>query len=130
MRKTIVTTPDIYEMTWDYSTAIKVTGGSLLFVSGIIGMTPDGKLAPDLLTQADTAFANLEKVMVSAGGTLRDIVKVNVFVGENYRDHMAEMRKIRSRYFTGDFPVSTLVQVAGFANPDYLFEIEAIAALP
>ena len=34
-----------------------------------------------------------------------------------------------ARYFTHDFPVSTLVQVVGFAGPDYRFEIEAIAAV-
>jgi enamine deaminase RidA (YjgF/YER057c/UK114 family) len=41
-----------------------------------------------------------------------------------------DLREVRARYFTHDFPVSTLVQVAGFAGPDYRFEIEAIAAVP
>ncbi len=72
----------------------------------------------------------MSAVLEAAGGTLADVVKVNVYVGEDYQLHIEEMREVRSRFFPRDFPVSTLVQVAGFANPVYLFEVEAIAVLP
>ncbi|TQM11592.1 RidA family protein [Pseudonocardia kunmingensis] len=130
MHKTFISPTSIYAPTWDFSQAIKVTGGSLLFVSGIIGYRPDGTMPRGLVDQAEVAFENLQQVLAAAGGAMADIVKVNVFVGEDYRLHRDEMREVRSRFFPRDFPVSTLVQVAGFANPDYLFEIEAIAALP
>jgi enamine deaminase RidA (YjgF/YER057c/UK114 family) len=54
---------------------------------------------------------------------------VNVFVRDDFRLVRDDLREIRRKYFTGDFPVSTLVQVAGFADPRYLFEIEAIAVV-
>lgn len=123
--------PSIYPMTWQYSPAISVTGGRTLYISGIIGARADGSIpVGDIGAQAELAFANLEQVVRAGGGTMRDIVKVNVYVGEEYASRAAELREIRQRYFPSEFPTSTLVRVAGFANPDYLFEIEAIAVVP
>jgi uncharacterized RmlC-like cupin family protein/enamine deaminase RidA (YjgF/YER057c/UK114 family) len=123
--------PSIYPMTWQYSPAISVRGGRTLYISGIIGARPDGSIpVGDIAAQAELAFANLEQVVRAGGGVMRDIVKVNVYVGEEYVARAAELRTIRQRYFPSDFPTSTLVRVAGFANPDYLFEIEAIAVVP
>lgn len=128
--KEFINPPDMYGATWQFNQAIRVRGGDLLFVSGIVGLAADGTIAKgDIAAQSEAAFANLEMVLAEAGGTLADIVKVNVYVGEAYTDKIDELRAIRARFFTGDYPVSTLVQVAGFANPDYLFEVEAIAVL-
>ncbi len=123
--------PSIYPMTWQYSPAISVRGGRTLYISGVIGARPDGSIpVGDIAAQAELAFANLEQVVRAGGGAMRDIVKVNVYVGEEYAARAAELRAIRQRYFPSEFPTSTLVRVAGFANPDYLFEIEAIAVVP
>ncbi len=131
MEKRYIEVPSIYPMTWDYSAAIETRGGRTLYISGIVGARKDGTFpAGDIVAQAELAFANLSEVLKAAGGTLRDIVKVQVYVGEDYGVHAAEIRKVRSRYFPDDYPTSTLVRVAGFANPVYLFEIEAIAVLP
>lgn len=130
MEKTFIAPKDIYNPTWQFTHAIKVTGGSLLFVSGVVGITPDGQLPKgDIVRQSEIAYENLRKILAAAGGTLADIVKVNIYVGDDYAKQRDALRDMRARFFTGDYPVSTLVQVAGFANPDYLFEIEAIAAI-
>lgn len=127
----VIEVPTIYPMTWQYSPAISVRGGRTLYISGVIGARPDGSIpVGDIGAQAELAFANLEQVVRAGGGTMRDIVKVNVYVGEEYAARAAELRAIRQRHFPSDFPTSTLVRVAGFANPDYLFEIEAIAVVP
>jgi enamine deaminase RidA (YjgF/YER057c/UK114 family) len=130
MEKRIIRPDGVYPPTADFSQAIRVSGGDLVFVSGIIGMRPDGSMPRDTREQVELAFANLAKVLDASGATLADVVKVNVFVGEDFRLMRDDVREIRSRYFTHDFPVSTLVQVAGFASPEYRFEIEAIAAVP
>jgi len=127
--KQVVTPTTIYAPTWQFSQAVKVTGGSLLFVSGIVGYRPDGTLPATMVDQAEQAYRNLAEVLRAAGGALADIVKVTVFVGDDYAAHRDEMREIRARFFDAPFPASTLIQVAGFANPDYRFEIEAVAAL-
>lgn len=129
MKKEFLNPQDIYAPTWQFSQAIKTTGGSLVFVSGLVGFRPDGSMPEGIVEQARVAFENLRKVMHAAGGDLADIVKVNIYVSEDYANNATEIREVRARFFTGDYPVSTLVQVAGFANPDYLFEIEAIAVV-
>lgn len=129
MLKRVVRPEGVYPPTADFSQAIRVSGGDLVFVSGIIGMRPDGSMPADSRAQVELAFANLARVLDASGATPADVVKVNVFVGESFALMRDDVREIRSRYFTHDFPVSTLVQVAGFASPEYRFEIEAIAVV-
>lgn len=131
MKKEIIQADDTYALPWQFNQAVKVTEGrSILFFSALAGYEPDGTLDRDnAAAQAEAAFENLRKVVEAAGGTMADIVKTTVYVREDFRIHRDALREVRSRYFTGDFPASTLIQVAGFANPDYLFEIEAIAIL-
>ena len=71
----------------------------------------------------------MAKVVRAAGGTLADVVKTTVYVWEDFLEYRDALRAIRSRYFTENYPASTLVQVVGFATPDYLFQIEAIAVI-
>ncbi len=128
--KEFINPPNMYGATWQFNQAIRVRDGDLLFVSGIVGLSQDGSIAQgDIVAQSEAAFENLSMVLAEAGGSLADIVKVNVYVGESYTGRREELRQVRARFFTGDYPVSTLMQVAGFANPDYLFEVEAIAIL-
>lgn len=129
MGKTIVEVPSIYEPAGQYSHAISVTGGRTVYLSGVVGKRPDGSMAEGVGAQADQAFQNLQEVMHAAGGTLADIVKVGIFLGVDFATHAAELREIRARYLIGDFPTSTLLRVDGFAGPEYLFEIEAVAVI-
>lgn len=132
MQKRAINPTTIYAPTWDFSQAIEVSGAPrLLFISGIMGFRPDGSISNSMAEQSDQAYRNLAEVLAAAGGTLADIVKVTVLVGEDYPAHRDAMREVRARYFTEEpFPASTLMRVEGFAGRDYKFEIEAIAALP
>ena len=131
MNKEFINAEDTYAPPWHFNQAVKVSeGSSMLFFSALAGYEPDGTLDRDsVVAQAEAAFENLRKVVEAAGGTLANIVKTTVYVREDFLVHRDALREVRSRYFIGDFPASTLIQVAGFANPDYLFEIEAIAVL-
>ncbi|SFR90795.1 Enamine deaminase RidA, house cleaning of reactive enamine intermediates, YjgF/YER057c/UK114 family [Agromyces sp. CF514] len=129
-RREVVTPAGVYPPTADFSQAIRVTAGDLVFVSGIIGMRPDGTMPTTAREQIELAFENLVAVLRAADASPDDVVKVNVFIGEEFALVRDDLREIRARHFTHDFPVSTLVQVAGFASPAYRFEIEAIAAPP
>lgn len=129
MKRQILNPPEMYAPTWQFSQAVKVTGGSLLFVSGIMGFRPDGTMPTGIVAQAEQTFSNLRTVLRAAGGDLDDIVKVTVFVGSDYSAHREELRDVRARFFPVTYPASTLVQVAGFAGPEYLIEVEATAVL-
>ena len=65
--------------------------------------------------------------MEAAGGRVDDIVKVVVYVTDIKRRE--EFWKARRETFTGDFPVSTLVEVRALAAPELLVEVEAVAIL-
>ena len=66
--------------------------------------------------------------MVEAvGGTSDDVVKVTIYV-VNIRQN-TEVWRARQEFFKGDFPASTLVQVAALGTPEVLVEIEAVAHL-
>ena len=67
------------------------------------------------------------RAVEAAGGSLDDIVRVDVFV-RNVEDFDA-IHAVRRQYFTGVPPASTMVEVAKFVNKDYLIEINAIAVV-
>ncbi len=124
--------PDVvYEPPWKFTQAVKVKNvGSLLFLSGIVAFDQDGNIARgDIVTQAEVVYDNIRKIVESAGGTVDSIVKMNTYIGEDWRVHRTEIRDARLKVFPDDPPASTLLQVAGFADPDYMIEIEAIAVL-
>lgn len=131
MTKEFLNPSDVYQPTGQFTQAIKVTDGTLVFVSGIVGYEPDMTIAKgDIVRQAEVAYENLRRVMAAAGGSPSDIVKVTIYIGEDFTAKREALRDVRSKFFGDHAPASTLVQVAGFASHDYLFEIEAVAVLP
>jgi 2-iminobutanoate/2-iminopropanoate deaminase len=97
-----------------------------LHVSGQVGVTPEGKVAEGAEAQIEQAWRNVLSVLATAGMGARDLVKVTTFLID--RADLATARAIRDRMLQGAEPASTLIFVAGLASPDWLVEIEAIAA--
>jgi enamine deaminase RidA (YjgF/YER057c/UK114 family) len=77
-----------------------------------------------MYAQAMEAFRKIRDLMAAAGGTMDDVVKINIFVTD-IRER-EEVWRARAEYFTGDFPCSTLVEVSGLATPALKVEIEAV----
>jgi enamine deaminase RidA (YjgF/YER057c/UK114 family) len=101
-------------------------GARWLHVSGQVGANPDGSLAKGIEAQTERAFRNIETILKAAGMGFDDVVKINSFLLT--REHVPVLRTVRDRLFTKTAPASTLIMVAGLAHPDWLVEIEAIAA--
>jgi enamine deaminase RidA (YjgF/YER057c/UK114 family) len=76
-------------------------------------------------------FANLKIAVEAAGGTMADIVKLNIYlVAEVDQSEVPKLRAIRDRYVNvASPPASTLVVVTRLARPGWLLEIEAVAAI-
>ena len=99
-------------------------------IAYVAGMTARGTDAAvlakmDEYEQAKQIFGKIKSMIVAAGGTMADVVKVIIYV-TNIKNN-TKVWKARAEFFTGNFPVSTLVQVAALAAPEILVEIEAIA---
>lgn len=113
-----------------YSNCVKVTAGSLLFISGQVGFDREGRLVGkgDARAQAAQALENIKAILQANGASMDDVVKVTVFVTDmRYFDDIAE---VRVRYFPKNGPASTIVEVSKLALPDLLIEIEAVAVVP
>jgi 2-iminobutanoate/2-iminopropanoate deaminase len=112
-----------------YSHGIAVPAGHrLLFTSGQLGIRADQTIPSDCEAQADLCFANIAAILAEDGMTLANIIRVNAYVTD--REHMQGYMRSRDRQFPGIPPASTLMIVTGFTRPEFLVEIEAVAAAP
>lgn len=97
-----------------------------LHVSGQVGVAPDGTIPEEPEAQIELAWDNLVAVLADAGMTQADLVKVDGFITRP--DLVPLYRKIREQRFAGHAAATTMVIVAGLAEPNLLVEIQAIAA--
>ena len=100
--------------------------GDQVFIAGMTAVYGDELVGGDsMYEQAKATFGKIRNLIEAAGGVMDDIVKVNIFVTDITRRE--EVWAARRESFSGDFPVSTLVQVdAVGGRPDCLVEIEAV----
>ena len=128
-KKERITSPKVKEpppKTW--SQALKA--GKHLFIAGQVGLDAEGELVGrgNVSVQATQTFENIKALVEEAGGTMDDIVKLTIYLTD-MRDR-PKVLEVREKYFTGDFPTSTLVMVSMLAFEGLLIEIDAIAVLP
>ena len=110
-----------------YSHGVEVSAGARwLYISGQVGVTPEGKVADGAAAQIEQAWRNVLSVLEAAGMGPRDLVKVTTFLIN--RADLPTARTMRDRMLQGAASASTLLFVAGLASPEWLVEIEAIAA--
>ena len=99
-----------------------------IHISGQVGVGPDGSLAADPRGQIDQAWSNLAAQLDAAGVSSDAIVKLTVFLTR--REDLAYYRESRGRFLGDLAPASTLLFVAGLADPEMIVEIEAVCARP
>lgn len=110
-----------------YSHAIEVPPNARwLYISGQVGIGPDGKVGQGIQQQAAFAWANLLTILNSAGMGVEDLVKVTTFLTR--AQDIQESRNARVKVLGSVKPASTLVVISALAAPEYLIEIEAHAA--
>ena len=98
----------------------------MVFCSGQLGIAADGSVPDGVTAQAEICFASIKAILAEAGFTLANLVRLNAFVTQ--REHMAEYMAVRDRYVSEPLPTSTLMIVSGFTRPEFLVEVEAVAA--
>ena len=126
MAKTLNPT-DIHPPFAPYSPGIEIPAHSrMILVSGQLGIAPDGSVPADCGSQTELCFANIAAILREGGLGLANIVKLNAYA--THREHLAAYMAVRNRLFAAPYPASTLMIVSGFARPEFVVEIEAIAA--
>ncbi|RPD42027.1 RidA family protein [Chitinophaga barathri] len=120
----IAITPDPYK---PYRLAQGYRAGDLLFISGQTAIDGSGQLAGigNFDIQAEKTFENLQKVLEAGGSSLKNVIKVTIFLRS--MENFNKIVELRGRYFTAPYPADTIVEVSSLYSPDALIEIEAIA---
>jgi len=121
--------PDMHKSPAFSQGTIVPAGSRILYVGGQNGVGPDGKVVGDTIqAQTEQALRNVLAILAAAGATQEDVAKMNI--------HIIEGTDVNAGFGAslavwGANPTAiTVVSVPSFANPDFLVEIDAIAALP
>lgn len=110
-----------------YSHGIEVPPNArLLYIAGQVGIAPDGKLASDVEGQADQCWRNIAAILAAAGMSIGNLVKVTHFLTR--AENVAAYRKVFIPHLGDARPASTLLVISALARPDFLVEVEAVAA--
>ena len=112
-----------------YSHVVKITSPkTLVFIAGQTSRDASGNIVgkDNFAEQVDQVFKNIEVALASENLTFADVVKINMYLTDiKYRPQLHEARV---RYLKGVQPASTLVAITALAHPDYMLEIEVVAA--
>jgi enamine deaminase RidA (YjgF/YER057c/UK114 family) len=115
-----------------YSQIVEVSAGRMIFIAGQTALDRDGNVVGknDFAAQAEQVFQNLTVALQASGCTPANLVKLTVFLTE--MDNLGAYREARNRFFATVTPPAapavTLVEVSKLYGPDFMIEIEAIAA--
>jgi len=116
-----------------YSQIVDVSAGRLVFIAGQTALDRDGNVVgkDDFAAQAERVFENLAVALRASGCTAANLVKLTVFLTD--MDNLGRYREARNRFFASVTPPAapavTLVEVSKLYGPNFLLEVEAIAAV-
>jgi len=125
MARTIISTAHAPAAIGTYSQAVRV--GDTVYLSGQIGLDPERmQLVEGIDAQIVRVFDNLKAVAEASGGSLADVVKLNVFLTD--LAHFATVNEVMGRYFSEPFPARAAVGVAALPR-GALVEADAVLVL-
>ena len=128
MIKQIIQTDAAPAAVGPYSQAIAVTGGKTVYVSGQIGLDPKtGELVSDNFeAQVRQCFDNLTAVIAAAGGSLENVVKLNLFLTDLSK--FASVNAIMAEVMPEPYPARSTLGVASLPK-NAQFEVEAMLVI-
>ena len=113
----------------NYAHAVLSEGaGTLLHLSGVVGVRPDGTIPDDLADQASVVWSNIAAILTEAEMAMTDIVSITTYVVVDFMDGLPEVMAARNHALGGQRVASTLVTVPALARPAWKMEIAVVAA--
>jgi len=110
-----------------YSHAVEVPEGSrLLYISGEVGVLPDGTVPETIEAQAEACWRNIIAILADTGMRVQDLVKITTYLVRP--EDVAAAGAARAKHFGDARPGSATIIVKALVNPAWLIEIEAVAA--
>ena len=124
-----ITPPGIRAPFARYSYGVEIPPGHRILVcSGQLGISAADQVPPTIEEQTHLCFRNVGVVLEAAGFAFSDVVRISAFVVS--REHLKGYMSVRDLYIADPPPASTLMIVSGFSRPEFLVEVEVIAAAP
>src|SRR5262249_40908756 len=123
------TNPPTLSKPTGYTHVVETVGAvKTVYIAGQVALDRDGNVVgSDMRAQAEQVFRNLEIALATAGAKFSDVVKMNTYATD--LSQIAAYREVRAQHFGETSPASTLVQVVKLARPEFLLEVEVIAAV-
>ena len=112
-----------------YAPATVAPVGKIIHVAGQPGSARDGSVPDDYESQIHLALLNLRKIIIAARASVKDIAKLTLYIVNYDAANRKHTRHIQ-RFLGGHRPAITLIPVPKLAAPSWLFEIDAVLALP
>jgi len=124
MARKLISSGSPYEKPIGFSRAVRV--GNVIAVSGTGPIGPDGRTAcADAYGQTVRCLEIIKEAVEAAGGRLEHVVRTRMMLADVSK--WEEVARAHGEYFGEIRPASTLVEVKGFVQPDWLVELEADA---
>lgn len=101
-------------------------GARWLYTTGQVGVDADGRIGTGIREQCEIAWTNILTILAEAGMGVEDLVRVNAFLTD--RSYIEPYRVARDALLKRPYPASTVLVVAELALPEFLVEIDAVAA--
>jgi reactive intermediate/imine deaminase len=128
MEKKTIHTTDAPQAIGTYSQGIRVSGGDTLYISGQIGLEPSTMhMVEGIENQIHRVFQNLTAVAAAGGGSLGDIVKLNVYLTD--LSNFQKVNEIMVQYFSAPYPARAAIGVSALPR-NALVEIDAVLVVP
>jgi len=110
-----------------YSDSIEVSPNlRWLLTSGTPGLATDGNLPKDISAQAELAWKHINRMLELANMTVADIVKVTQYLTR--AEDIPAYGKVRARFLGDVRPASMLLVISQLVQPEFLVEVEIVAA--
>ncbi len=109
--------------------AIVPEGARLIFISGQVPRDANGQTVGvgSMTKQAEQVFSNLRNILLGYGADFSRAVKATLFLTDE--NAIPELMSVRSRFYGEAAPASSLIVVKALGDPDWLLEVEMIAAI-
>ncbi len=122
--------PDTLHQNPAFTQVVTVTNpAKFVYVGGQNGVDKNGNVVgKDIASQSEQSFKNVIAALEAAGATLQDVFKMTVYLvqGQSLQEAFAAAQRVQT---FSQPPTVSVIMVAGLANPDFLIEIEAVAAI-
>lgn len=127
MTRSIISTDKAPQAIGTYSQAVKID--NTVYLSGQIPLVPETMelVEGDMRTQITQVFNNLTAVAKASGGSLADVVKLNIYLTD--LDHFPVVNEVMSEFFSQPYPARAAVGVSELPKASQV-EMDAVLVLP